>query len=554
MEETRIKLMKNIGWGKTPLYSLKTSTLKDFNTSIPLSNLTQSFRDAIEYTRRLRCRYIWIDSLCIIQDSLEDWERESMQMLDVYSNAWLTIAVTGFPDGLKGMFSTRPPNFDKRLPSFTIKSSSSDTPTVDTANYSCLDTNQWTEQVESAPLNRRGWVVQERVLSPRILHFGKSQIFWECNQNQASETYATGLPHSVRIGSLNKTDRGVNTVFPEWKVIIEAYSHGALTKQTDKLVAISGIARAIERNRSRATTQKDDAGNPRKYIGGLWSDYGLPDQLGWSASVMDGGGTNCTRLERYTAPTWSWACLNGAITWSVTANSGQHKIFRATTIPTVYTSPRSADEYGPVRSGVLTATGPLRRGVVFHSPQNFPAKVERYSALIAGELVELELRPDASLPGLPEIADLRLPPMDLISESSSSGQGGRRAGVSESLDELELYLLPNKIEWDEQRGPSTLSGLWLQSTNRGHAGRGEYARLGLFLMYSTADKQVWEAIEAGLPESVQNLWTTDDLLERCRAFMSLAFPIFAGFGVKQMFAENEYVKTAGKGSVTIQII
>jgi len=91
-------------WGaKHPLTTI-TANLEEHQRRIPLEKLPQTFQDAIELTRRLGIRYIWIDSLCIVQDDASDWADESKQMGTIYERSYLTIAATSAPDGDGGLF------------------------------------------------------------------------------------------------------------------------------------------------------------------------------------------------------------------------------------------------------------------------------------------------------------------------------------------------------------------------------------------------------------------------------------------------------------------
>lgn len=96
-------------WGSVAIFKLLSTNLSLLLEEIPLVELTQVFRDAIDLTYRLGIDYIWIDSLCIIQDSVEDWEHESAIIGDVYKYSWCNIAATGFENGLAGLFVKRNP-------------------------------------------------------------------------------------------------------------------------------------------------------------------------------------------------------------------------------------------------------------------------------------------------------------------------------------------------------------------------------------------------------------------------------------------------------------
>jgi hypothetical protein len=147
---------------------------------IPMTILPQTFRDAISITRRLGVQYLWIDSLCIIQDSEEDWERESSMMGSVYQNGMCNIGATAASNGTVGCFSERDPllaqpcrvKIEKDLKKFKLKK----------GTYNLVPKKLWDAGLSEAPLLRRAWVVQERVLTQRMLHFGRNQLFWECNE------------------------------------------------------------------------------------------------------------------------------------------------------------------------------------------------------------------------------------------------------------------------------------------------------------------------------------------------------------------------------------
>ncbi|RYP65411.1 hypothetical protein DL769_006316 [Monosporascus sp. CRB-8-3] len=138
-------------WGGKVICCLESRNLDSFKSGLPMSLLSKTFLDAFTVTRELGFAYIWIDSLCIIQDSSEDWERESSKMSDIYANGILNIAATGFPNGERGFLTSRDPSL--------LQSPARERTHADFYR-------EWGRGVESAPLNRRCWVLQERVLSP----------------------------------------------------------------------------------------------------------------------------------------------------------------------------------------------------------------------------------------------------------------------------------------------------------------------------------------------------------------------------------------------------
>lgn len=147
--------------------------------NIDFDGLPKTFQDAITVTRELKIQYIWIDSLCIIQDDVDDWNREASRMEDVFSSAYLTIAATSATDGF--IRPRRPRELvtvqDEREGRY----------------YVCEFIDNLQGDIEEGPLNQRGWVLQERALSHRTLHFTSNQVYWECGHGIRTETLSKSL-------------------------------------------------------------------------------------------------------------------------------------------------------------------------------------------------------------------------------------------------------------------------------------------------------------------------------------------------------------------------
>ena len=165
-------------WGELELFKLKIGNLESLKNRVPPEKLSQTFLDAIEVTRRLGIRYLWIDSLCILQDSTEDWNREAALMGKVYKYSYCNIAATGVWNGQKGFFSNRPPalieplvlhfppvvqneKVRRAVPNRFQKAKYSVARTDCYDLHTFLDLELWKNGIEDAPLNSRGWVIQE---------------------------------------------------------------------------------------------------------------------------------------------------------------------------------------------------------------------------------------------------------------------------------------------------------------------------------------------------------------------------------------------------------
>ncbi|KAH8596043.1 heterokaryon incompatibility protein-domain-containing protein, partial [Bisporella sp. PMI_857] len=261
-------------WGGKTIKSLSASTLLDFKRSISLSSLPRTFRDAVQVVRYCGYRYLWIDSLCIFQSGEgreEDWERESALMGGVYSHAILNISATAAADGDGGLFHR---NDSRKTQPCTIIGRLDDGRTYPLI---CHPPRIWETNMQQAPISKRGWVLQERILSPRILHMAAGQMFWECCQERAAEF----LP-SCSVDSKGKnlkswpaasknSEEDDERNHQVWWEIVQTYSSCDLTNPMDKLPAISGLAR-----RTCRQLRFED----KEYLAGLFAPD-LPGALLW---------------------------------------------------------------------------------------------------------------------------------------------------------------------------------------------------------------------------------------------------------------------------------
>ncbi len=175
-------------WGGSSTLELRKANVEEFQTGIDLSFLSKNMRDAVAITQRLGYSYIWIDSLCIIQDSDEDWNAEAAKMESVYAGADCTLASTGSASGDGGCFHDRLNLCSLRACKVGVSGGTQ----PEWIYIRRDDLSDFRRGVDRAPLNQRGWVLQERLLSRRILHFGAEMLYWECCLRSASELCPTG--------------------------------------------------------------------------------------------------------------------------------------------------------------------------------------------------------------------------------------------------------------------------------------------------------------------------------------------------------------------------
>jgi hypothetical protein len=144
-------------WGQLDEHEKPNYTFTGTQRGFLVEKLPQSFEDAVILTRKLGKEYLWVDSLCIIQSDHEDWAKESETMFRVFKNAYCTIAATSAENSRKGF-----------LRGILTQVNSDSLP------------DDFERNVHNGVLNTRAWVLQERVLSRRTIHFTERQLFWDC--------------------------------------------------------------------------------------------------------------------------------------------------------------------------------------------------------------------------------------------------------------------------------------------------------------------------------------------------------------------------------------
>jgi hypothetical protein len=287
-------------WGGREPLKLTDETLDLFMDAID-DGLPRTFLDAFKVTRALGIRYLWIDALCIIQGSATDWSHEAELMLDVYKHAYVNIASTHAPHSHYGIFTGRDPTMlyeDLELDCGPLK-----------GTFRLVDRKYWEREIDQAPLNRRAWVVQERLVSPRILHYASEQVLWDCYESMACEAFLTGPRawiatggtdsfYSPKISSqLMQVPKNELQALGKWAAIVQAYSSSELTfPEKDKIIAIAGLANQLQ------DLWKDE------YCAGLWRKR-LELQLCWLALHPN----QKAAPDVLRAPSWSWLSFDGPV-------------------------------------------------------------------------------------------------------------------------------------------------------------------------------------------------------------------------------------------------
>ncbi|KAK3503959.1 heterokaryon incompatibility protein-domain-containing protein [Neurospora crassa] len=321
---------------------------------IPLDSMPQLFRDTISIARLLGTQYLWIDSLCIFQDKDDktDWAHEASLMEKVYSYSYCNISAADAENCSRSLFNARDPQ-SINPKTLTLDIVSDEIGGVIPVQFYVLNCDSWLEQVSAALVNTRAWVLQERILAPRVLHFGKRQLMWECCEVDASEVFPHGLhpelaaSELVRFKSFNlELDQGAQRGYFEnhelpvprllWNRIIQYYTYCKLSRSEDKLIACSGVAKRFQ-------SMIQDT-----YVAGMWRTD-LEAQLLWIKSLGTG-----LRRGVYRAPSWSWASIDGVIWPSTLPQDGC--LFEIEDVHLSYATP---DKTGGITAGWLRLRGVL---------------------------------------------------------------------------------------------------------------------------------------------------------------------------------------------------
>ena len=393
-------------WYKPKLIQTNARTISAFRESIPWGDLPKTFQDAIAVSHQLGISYVWIDSLCILQvrsaqsfiqaakvltrtkGDTEDWLREGSRMCDIYSKAYLTIAATRARGPTEGCFATR-----ERLPGIVheFKSPKREVYKV----YVCepqerlLHINDFEQSYEAKdcfPLLQRAWAFQERLLSPRVVHFGPSELLWECQEVKTCEcSNWPGYSRSAEGPSFEKPYMTMDSVPTEfagnaiqspldwkWRRIVEHYTTKSLTYPADIFPALQGVASYVQHG--------------REYCAGLWNDDSLIPNLLWrvrdrvralnykiharQAMLTVEELKRCLAQPRWIpktrkahvasrpwawrAPTWSWASVAEPIIFDAQINDATRRLISVVSIHTV---PVGLDPLGQLKSGHLQLKG-----------------------------------------------------------------------------------------------------------------------------------------------------------------------------------------------------
>jgi hypothetical protein len=331
-------------WGDKKHYPLQTTSenIPSHRKGIPFANLPKTFQEATTFVRRLGYRYLWIDSLCIIQNDNEDWRVQASRMADIYQGCLLTIAAAAAANSAQGLFSHLSPELGGVLLSDLTGQED--------------DRNVWIRQGllhKREPLGTRGWVLQERALSPRTLYFGKDELSWECLETAACQcgspryTFNDTIKSRIHLRSEYRP-RPKELVFGDWRSAVTEYSKLQLSNEEDIFPAISGISKQF---RTLLGSQ---------YIAGLWRDNIFRELHWYVGSRGICHSPEARRSMKWRAPSFSWANVvlsqGSYISHFLTMNESDHSCFKMIDTHSV---PVGTDDTGQLSDAYIDLEGTL---------------------------------------------------------------------------------------------------------------------------------------------------------------------------------------------------
>jgi hypothetical protein len=353
-------------WGLKQPVVTTTQTLGAHKNGIKITSLPRTIRDSVHFARLLKLPYIWIDVLCIVQDDEKDWRKESARVAAYYGNAYITLAATKSENVDGGLISF------KRVRITTAQKKDS---------IRWVTQGTWHEgDGEPRPLFQRGWVFQERLLSPRVLHFCRHELVFECREGILCQCNL-GIKHDRwamkqhYASGCDSRSQGPTDLELTWHRMVEEYSRLQLSKASDKLPALSGLAEDMKLRRHT------------EYAAGLWVDTLLSDLL-WMRSLPS---LPVAERPPWRAPSWSWASFPGAISYYDTHLVRGHEHLRTTFCEVIDVQTHAA---GPSTTAEVISGFIRLQGRLLHVPPTARGEMEHhYSGYILDYAVDVHTTP-----------------------------------------------------------------------------------------------------------------------------------------------------------------
>lgn len=349
-------------WGGDQRQKTTRDVLPEYLENICFETLPQTIKDAVNVCRGLLIPYLWIDSLCIVQDDKLDKAREIPRMALVYRHARLTIAAANAHNVEEGFLHHQRPLCYRRFAPTGLRFRER---RGGESKALVLTEHQSRHHETTEPIDTRAWALQEKLLSPRLLSYSSHGPLWSCRallQDATQEPAQVSHPRAIvhdPIAPLVYDDivpciPGLAT--QPWESVVQLYSSRQATLHSDKLVALSAVAQTYSEN-------NQDYG---AYLAGIW-EKSIREGLMWWVENID----ILPRPPEYTAPTWSWASVGGVVHYEREYRSlkfdEDFKVVSAKTIKV------NSNEFGALTAGTLIVDARVRGCCVEKQRQEWPS-------------------------------------------------------------------------------------------------------------------------------------------------------------------------------------
>lgn len=336
-------------WGPKQEYVLTRACLSDMRKGLDPTRLPNTLSDAIAAAHLLGFKYLWIDALCIIQDSPEDKALELPRMADTYRESELTFIIASAAAASDGFLKLPTPE-RFLLDPFEV-------------DFGLAFGYRAPYKASADPISSRAWTLQERVLSRRLLIFSSSGVMWMCREEFINPSAApdAGPPYQTFLDFYLSEEHPNNQTTVEdkdaqaqiretWASIRADYTEMDLSYFTDKLPAISALAAEIGEKTGWT------------YLAGMWKED-LFSELHWRCMKQSLSGERLTlkpskvKDAGYLAPSWSWASIGIGMVVGSEDERDDRKNFDFSILECQVDNIDPSFSYGPVNGGHLEVLG-----------------------------------------------------------------------------------------------------------------------------------------------------------------------------------------------------
>ena len=356
-------------WGDgTAVKKTTMETLGNHQRGIPDESLPPLYREVVALARGLNIPFLWIDSLCITQDSDKDKEEEIKQMSDIFRGALVVVVAASAESPLNSLLEVKPQS-DQRHTWHTaslIRYQEMDLDVKFRKRHE--ETHNWPDATRFTPIAKRAWCFQEKLLASRCLVFRGDEVVWECRscclcECGGEQEHFDSVEHYSMVRAMKRYRQmllpfaehepfqldgtlkyfaDAETAYSFWETAVKNYSARELTFQTDRLPAISAVASVVAK------------GTGDRYLAGLWRDD-LLDGLGWIADPANDSRSH----QEYIAPSWSWASRPRGGTYCPRSYGARdsHDADLDVSVLDAWTALEGQNPYGPVSDAAIVLSG-----------------------------------------------------------------------------------------------------------------------------------------------------------------------------------------------------